>query len=333
MPPKPFNTTDKNVLKSPMNVAQVAAKPFIGENDAGSAADSGAGEEKPAANTVSGASNNETASKLVENADKNSSVGDAGMSREDVANIKQVNLAGNQSKSVSTLGNVLTANQPINNKTKKNGKNGKNGSMANGNMKNGNKMTKTNMSIANQAMANQAMANQAVANDSSSKLENNSAMGNENTTAGEDDPENDTENNSGKGSNSTTNNGNKKQLDDLNQVSINMFNHYIAMKLYHFQTENYSAHKTSDAYIEKYLGLMDRFLEVSQGIYGKVNLKKYDIKGSSHTDDNIINHINGFIKYITTGMKDVLDNKTDLLTIRDEILSEANQLKYLLTFN
>ena len=128
-------------------------------------------------------------------------------------------------------------------------------------------------------------------------------------------------------------NKNKKQMDSLNQVCINMFNHYISMKLYHFQTLHYGAHKTSDSYIEHYLGLMDRFLEVAQGIYGKVNLKKYDIKGSSHDDTNIFNHINGFIKYLSTGMDDVLDNRTDLINIRDELLSEANQLKYLLTFN
>ena len=127
-------------------------------------------------------------------------------------------------------------------------------------------------------------------------------------------------------------NVNKKQVDSLNQLAINMFNHYIAMKLYHFQTENYSAHKTSDAYIEKFLELKDRFLEVAQGIYGKINLKKYDIKGSSHNDENIFNHINGYIKYLNTGINDVLDDRTDLINIRDELLSEANQLKYLLTF-
>jgi hypothetical protein len=127
-------------------------------------------------------------------------------------------------------------------------------------------------------------------------------------------------------------NVNKKQVDSLNQLAINMFNHYIAMKLYHFQTENYSAHKTSDGYIEKFLELKDRFLEVAQGIYGKINLKKYDIKGSSHNDENIFNHINGYIKYLNTSINEVLGDRTDLINIRDEMLSEANQLKYLLTF-
>lgn len=318
MSKKPFNSTDKNVLKSPMNVAQIAAKPFIGENSNGSKPDS-VEEDNSSKNTStntlsSGAKNNETATKLVENANKNSTLGDVeDKSTMPETNIKQVSLSGNQSKPVSTLGNVLTStNQPKNNKTK-----------TNRNMKNVNKMTKTNLSSANNDTAKDTETD--TSNDDTTK-------DNETDTANDNTETNDTDDtNTNKGVN--TNNGNKKQLDTLNQISINMFNHYIAMKLYHFQTQNYSSHKTSDTYIEKYLSLMDRFLEVAQGIYGKVNLKKYDIKGSSHTDDNIINHINGFIKYISTGMQDVLDNKSDLLTVRDELLAEANQLKYLLTFN
>lgn len=201
--------------------------------------------------------------------------------------IKQVQVMGNQAKSVQSLGNVMA------------GKNNK---------------TRTNSNKSSKNLTKKNTANTAESEEEPS--ENVSEVSMAETPAKSAAAEN-----------------NKKQLDTLNQISINMFNHYISMKLYHFQTELYGAHKTSDAYIEKYLGLMDRFMEVSQGIYGKVNLKKYDIKGSSHTDDNIVNHINGFIKYINTGMKDVLDDNTDLLTIRDEILSEANQLKYLLTFN
>jgi hypothetical protein len=203
--------------------------------------------------------------------------------------IKQVQVLGNQSKPVQSLGNVMAAK---NNKTKTStSKSSKN-------------LTKKN------ATNSQSAQNELDTNENASEVSMSEAP-----------------------TKSASSENNKKQLDTLNQISINMFNHYVSMKLYHFQTELYSAHKTSDTYIEKYLGLMDRFMEVAQGIYGKVNLKKYDIKGSSHTDDNIVNHINGFIKYINTGMKDVLDDNTDLLTIRDELLSEANQLKYLLTFN
>jgi len=77
---------------------------------------------------------------------------------------------------------------------------------------------------------------------------------------------------------------------------------------------------------------MDRFLEVAQGIYGKVTLKKYAVSGSSHTNENINKHLNGMIVYFKTKIDDILEDHTDLINLRDELLSEIEQLKYLLTF-
>ena len=33
---------------------------------------------------------------------------------------------------------------------------------------------------------------------------------------------------------------------------MNLLNHQIVLKLFHFQTTTYGAHKASDAYLEKY---------------------------------------------------------------------------------
>jgi hypothetical protein len=104
------------------------------------------------------------------------------------------------------------------------------------------------------------------------------------------------------------------------------------LKLFHFQTEKYGAHKASDTYLEKYANTMDKFLEVAQGIYGKVTLKKYTLSGSSHTDENIVKHLNGIITYMREKIDDVLDEYTELINIRDELVGDAEQLKYLLTF-
>ena len=126
---------------------------------------------------------------------------------------------------------------------------------------------------------------------------------------------------------------NSEQLSSLNRICMNLLNHQVVMKLFHFQTELYGAHKASDSYSEKFAGTMDKFLEVAQGIYGKITLKKYSLVGSAHTDDNITTHINGMINYWKTKMDDVLDDNTDLINIRDEMLADAEQLKYLLTFS
>lgn len=118
----------------------------------------------------------------------------------------------------------------------------------------------------------------------------------------------------------------------LNRLCMNLINHQVVMKLFHFQTEHYGAHKASDKYIEKYSGVFDRFLEVAQGIYGKISLKKYSLTGSSHTDENIVKHLDGMIIYWRSKIDDILDEYTDLINIRDELVGDAEQLKYLLTF-
>ena len=138
--------------------------------------------------------------------------------------------------------------------------------------------------------------------------------------------------NQNKTENNNKSNLNTEKIPSLNRLCMNLLNHQIVMKLYHFQTLEYGAHKASDAYIEKYANTLDKFLEIAQGIYGKITLKKYSLTGSSHTDENIIKHINGMISYWRTKIDDVLDEYTDLINIRDELVGDAEQLKYLLSF-
>jgi len=128
------------------------------------------------------------------------------------------------------------------------------------------------------------------------------------------------------------NNSNTANRISLNRLCMNMISHQVVMKLYHFQTQQYGAHKASDAYVEKYAGTMDKFLEVAQGIYGKITLKKYALTGSSHNDENIVKHLDGMITYWKTKINDVLDTYNELINIRDELVADADQLKYLLTF-
>ena len=125
---------------------------------------------------------------------------------------------------------------------------------------------------------------------------------------------------------------NKSIMGKMNSVAMNLFNHQVVMKLFHFQTELYGAHKASDMYLEKFAGTMDKFLEIAQGIYGRITIKKYTLSGSSHRDNNIINHIEGIIKFLRTGIDELLADYTDLINVRDEIVGDAEQLKYLLTF-
>lgn len=130
----------------------------------------------------------------------------------------------------------------------------------------------------------------------------------------------------------SANTGDKNVMRSLNKVAMNLLNHHIVMKLFHFQTELYGAHKASDGYLEKFATTMDKFLEIAQGIYGRLTIKKFKLEGSSHTDDNIMKHIEGIIMLLRTGIDEVLANYTDLINVRDELVGDAEQLKYLLSF-
>ena len=75
-------------------------------------------------------------------------------------------------------------------------------------------------------------------------------------------------------SNNGNGNGNsnlpKMTVEVLTKVCEDMLTHHIAMKMFHFQTDSYAAHKASDTYIEEFLKFHDTFMETAQGIYGKM---------------------------------------------------------------
>lgn len=123
---------------------------------------------------------------------------------------------------------------------------------------------------------------------------------------------------------------NKKPCCMVDEFFIEFTKHQIMMKLFHFQTKLYGGHKTSDAYLSKFLDIMDKFMEVAQGIYGRVDLKHFDICGDTVTDTTITFKLTTFAKYLENLSNHI--KCTDLLNIRDEMLGEVNQLKYLLTF-
>lgn len=120
---------------------------------------------------------------------------------------------------------------------------------------------------------------------------------------------------------------------DLNRILTMFYQHQILIKTLHFQTKHYGAHKALDVHLATFTLNMDRFMESAQGIYQNVTLKELNIKAKTLTDKTAASYLKSFVK----GLKDVAKecNKaghTDLLSILDEILANANQLIYLLRF-
>ena len=107
-----------------------------------------------------------------------------------------------------------------------------------------------------------------------------------------------------------------------------MWIHLIETKMFHFQCETYGKHKASDDYFNKYISNFDKFFEVVQGIYGKFAITSISINADTDIN-NYVNRLKGFIKYmklINIGVH------SEIITMRDDIVNDGEQLIYLLTF-
>ncbi len=106
------------------------------------------------------------------------------------------------------------------------------------------------------------------------------------------------------------------------------------LKLYHWQTRMYSRHKASDDVLEKLDELIDKYVEIYIGKYGR---PKLDSSTNTTTVQNlsegsVVKYIHKYIAYMNEPLvKRLKANDTDLLNLRDEMVGELNQLLYLFT--
>jgi hypothetical protein len=104
------------------------------------------------------------------------------------------------------------------------------------------------------------------------------------------------------------------------------------LRILHWQTNSYAQHKAfGDTYAA--LGdLIDAFMEGIMGKYGRFELQSNSIQIIDMQELDLMDFINGcgeFLTSLSTQLNPETD--TDLLNIRDEMLSNISKLKYLLT--
>ena len=109
------------------------------------------------------------------------------------------------------------------------------------------------------------------------------------------------------------------------------FRHQLKIKMYHFQTGKYGAHKASDSYLETFESNLDKFMEIGQGITGKFTTKSMNLKFDTLTDDTISAELDKFVSTLRA-LDEIMASSTELLNLRDEMIGNAEQFKYLLTF-
>lgn len=104
------------------------------------------------------------------------------------------------------------------------------------------------------------------------------------------------------------------------------------LRIFHWQSETYAQHKAFGKAYEDLGDLIDTFVEVYSGKYGKPRARiKYNIPLSNFEGDYV-----EFIDSAITFLDDLnnefeAEKDSDLLNIRDEMKAVLNRLKYLLT--
>lgn len=107
------------------------------------------------------------------------------------------------------------------------------------------------------------------------------------------------------------------------------------IKVYHWQTYSFAQHKSFGEFYDSLSEKIDEFVETYQGIFGRIKAETGSFEFSvQNLGTDYIKAIDGWISYLKSFSEDEdLKSHSDLLNIRDEMLGDLNQLKYLLTLN
>ena len=117
-----------------------------------------------------------------------------------------------------------------------------------------------------------------------------------------------------------------------------MLESLMMIKLYHWKTHSFAGHKATDELYGKLNENMDNFVEVLMGKMAGTRADFLSTKSINLVDlsnkKQLVGRVNAIKGYLSAMEKTIpLENATDLLNIRDEILADLNTFLYLLTLD
>jgi hypothetical protein len=120
----------------------------------------------------------------------------------------------------------------------------------------------------------------------------------------------------------------------MEKVIVNLVKLQNQLRVLHWQTDSYAQHKAFGKAYDNMTDLIDSLVEVHQGKYGKIMYStplSIDLVNIDEISiDEVLAEVTDYLSAEFGGMVDAAKD-TDCLNIRDSILQELNQLKYLLT--
>ena len=121
----------------------------------------------------------------------------------------------------------------------------------------------------------------------------------------------------------------------IDTAILELLSFQMQIKILHWQTTSYAQHMAFGGIYDFLNDAIDKFVEVYQGKYGRIKFGETEIEFDNIINVNIKKFVSDFESYLTGKLPTVVDttSDTDLLNLRDEILSETKKLKYLLTLD
>ena len=123
----------------------------------------------------------------------------------------------------------------------------------------------------------------------------------------------------------------------MSKLLLYFFYYQNLIKIFHWQTKNYAQHVASDQLYTTLLTLIDQWVEVYQGKYSILTFKddnKFNVPLRNMDLDDFKLHLNQFKEFLMNQIPKYLEDNemqnTDLLNIRDEMLTITNKTLYLL---
>jgi len=116
----------------------------------------------------------------------------------------------------------------------------------------------------------------------------------------------------------------------MHEVASKLIEIHNQLKFFHWQTTSYARHQAYGGVYDAMTDLIDNFVEVMMGKYGRVPALPMKVYNRSEKDSmTFIDETIAYLLMLSTALNPQTDS--DLLNIRDEMLAEFNKLKYLLT--
>jgi len=116
----------------------------------------------------------------------------------------------------------------------------------------------------------------------------------------------------------------------MNEIASTLVAIQTQLRFFHWQTKSYARHQAYGGTYSAMDGLIDNFVEILMGKYGRVPAIPFKVYNRNEKD--IMEFIDETITYLLSlngQLNPQMD--TDLLNIRDEMLAEFNKLRYLIT--